>query len=488
MNLRYSWFSFILILSGLCTELHAQRGVEGPKPVYRFDVRRNGTSFGSFEVELFPFIAPKAVRYFDSLVSIRFYDTTAFHRVIPKFMIQGGDPNSRHGARSTWGTGDNSQQNVEAEFSPVQYTRGILGAARETDTNTANSQFFICVANATHLNNIYTVYGRATKGMNIVDSIVLSPRDGADNPLTKIEMFVEKVGSNDSIPPAPVNTLPAEGAEGVPASTVLTWTRSSGAVLYELELSEDSSFQQILAKKTVGLTISTQTGPDFTSIAGLDKPFHRYFWRVRANNGGHYSAYSKPTSFRTAIGRPTLHRPDSAASSLALSQRFSWRAVDGAQAYHLRIATSPLFLASATFLNKTDIADTSYMVEGLANDKQYYWRVSALRASVESPASETWSFRTELSSSVDSEHASTFESISYPLPASDELRVKLQTEADEVIMYDMQSCMVQRARCTMIKNPSSELIIDVSALPNGTYVLEQRGLGGSTFQRVLIQH
>src|ERR1043166_3519593 len=87
------------------------------KPQYQILTKRLGDTLGITDVELFPAIAPMAVSNFDSLVGYAFYDTTAFHRVIPGFMIQGGDPNSRHGARATWGYGDPSQPTVPAEFS-----------------------------------------------------------------------------------------------------------------------------------------------------------------------------------------------------------------------------------------------------------------------------------------------------------------------------------------------------------------------------------
>ena len=103
--------------------------------------------------------APFHVANFDSLVNVHFYDSTAFHRVIPGFMIQGGDPNSRSGPIATWGFGDPSQPTVNAEFSAARHLRGIVSAARDADKNSANSQFFICVADAACLKGEYSVYG-----------------------------------------------------------------------------------------------------------------------------------------------------------------------------------------------------------------------------------------------------------------------------------------------------------------------------------------
>mgnify|MGYP001794821952 CR=1 FL=1 len=108
------------------------------KPIYQILTKRAGVYLGTTNVELFPNIAPLAVRNFDSLVSVSFFDSTAFHRVIPGFMIQGGDPNSKHGPKSTWGLGDTTQPNVNAEFSAAKHLRGILSAARDTAINSAN--------------------------------------------------------------------------------------------------------------------------------------------------------------------------------------------------------------------------------------------------------------------------------------------------------------------------------------------------------------
>lgn len=163
-------------------------------PRYRISVTRGDTPLGDIVVELFPQVAPKHVKNFDSLVSIGFYDGTAFHRVIPNFMIQGGDPNSRSGPRNTWGYGDPSQTTVPAEFSTISHVRGILSAARRgDDTNSATSQFFICVAAATHLDGDYSVYGEVKQGMDVADAIVQSPRDAANNPIEKVEMVIEKL-------------------------------------------------------------------------------------------------------------------------------------------------------------------------------------------------------------------------------------------------------------------------------------------------------
>ena len=160
------------------------------KPQYIIRTEQNGVDFGSFTIELFPLIAPLHSAYFDSLVAISFFDSTAFHRVVPDFVIQGGDPNSKYLPRETWGEGDPSQATILAEFSGVSHLRGIIGAARDTDINSASSQFYVNVADNESLDGAYTAFGRVISGMEVVDLIVNVPRDANDNPLDKIEMFV----------------------------------------------------------------------------------------------------------------------------------------------------------------------------------------------------------------------------------------------------------------------------------------------------------
>ena len=218
---------FILIASSFTS--YAQ-GID--KPQYQIVANRAGAYLGTINIELFPLIAPLHTNNFDSLVNDQFFDSTAFHRVVPGFVIQGGDPNTISGPISTWGQGQPWQQNVPAEFNAVRHVRGIIGAARDNDPNSANSQFYICVANATFLDGNYTVYGKVTSGLNIVDSIVSSPRDANDVPLQKIDMFVTYTGVNDSVPIAPTLNSPADGANGVLNTQQFTFGNVPGAVLY----------------------------------------------------------------------------------------------------------------------------------------------------------------------------------------------------------------------------------------------------------------
>ncbi|MBK9248347.1 MAG: peptidylprolyl isomerase [Ignavibacteria bacterium] len=166
----------------------------GDRPQYVITVTQGGKALGDIVLELFPDIAPKHCANFDSLVAIKFYDGTAFHRVIPGFVIQGGDPNTKNDSlMAKWGQGDRTQTHVPAEFSSTKHERGILSAARRGgDINSATSQFFICVDEASSLNGEYTVYGRVLSGMDVADKIVNTPCSRPERPDVKVVMTIRK--------------------------------------------------------------------------------------------------------------------------------------------------------------------------------------------------------------------------------------------------------------------------------------------------------
>jgi peptidyl-prolyl cis-trans isomerase B (cyclophilin B) len=152
------------------------------------------TKFGEIEIELLPDKAPGHVKNFLDLARKGFYDGTTFHRVIPGFMIQGGDPNTKDAkaSRSMHGTGGPGYT-IKAEFNDTRHARGVLSMARAQDPNSAGSQFFVCVADASFLDRQYTAFGRVVRGMEVADKVVGSPRDGRDNPHERIEMKVRVV-------------------------------------------------------------------------------------------------------------------------------------------------------------------------------------------------------------------------------------------------------------------------------------------------------
>ena len=147
------------------------------------------TNLGNIEIKLLPELAPEHVRNFVKLAQSKFYDGTLFHRVIPGFMIQGGDPNTKDtNLKSQWGMGGPGY-NIKAEFNSRSHLRGIISMARSQDPDSAGSQFFIVTSDSTFLDREYTVFGEVTDGMDVADKIVKLPRDGNDCPQQEAKMI-----------------------------------------------------------------------------------------------------------------------------------------------------------------------------------------------------------------------------------------------------------------------------------------------------------
>ena len=170
------------------------------------------TKFGDMVVEFFPDVAPKHVENFQILAEEGYYNGTTFHRVIPGFMVQGGDPNSKDLDRMNDGTGgragkffgigrenDPESWTVPAEFNDTPHQRGTLSMARSQNIDSGSSQFFICHDNAPFLDGQYTVFGQLISGIEVVDEIVNSERDPRDNPIDRVEMTVSLVDKSEAI-------------------------------------------------------------------------------------------------------------------------------------------------------------------------------------------------------------------------------------------------------------------------------------------------
>lgn len=154
------------------------------------------TKFGDIEIEFFSDAAPKTVENFVKLAKSGFYDGLAFHRIVPGFVIQGGDPNTKNAAnKSKWGTGGPGWT-VKAEFNKNKHSRGALSMARSQDPNSAGSQFFIVVKDSNFLDGQYTVFGRVTSGMDTVDKIAALKCDSADAPMNTDHAMMVKVTAN----------------------------------------------------------------------------------------------------------------------------------------------------------------------------------------------------------------------------------------------------------------------------------------------------
>ena len=149
------------------------------------------TNFGSIKFGLLPELAPETVRNFVTLAKNGIYDGTLFHRVIPGFMIQGGDPNTKDpNKKSQWGMGGPGHT-IKAEFSSRSHLEGIVSMARATDPDSAGSQFFIVTSdnNTEALDRQYTVFGKVTEGMDVAHKIENLPRDGNDCPEQEAKML-----------------------------------------------------------------------------------------------------------------------------------------------------------------------------------------------------------------------------------------------------------------------------------------------------------
>jgi cyclophilin family peptidyl-prolyl cis-trans isomerase len=158
---------------------------EKPMSHYENKIAEVHTTAGQFNLRFFPDVAPGHVKNFIDLSEQGFFNNTKFHRVIPGFVIQGGDPNTISGNPATWGTGG-SPKNLKAEFNAIPHKRGILSMARSGHPDSASSQFFVCVADVPSLDNQYTVFGEVTQGMDVVDKIVNAPTGPGDRPVSPV--------------------------------------------------------------------------------------------------------------------------------------------------------------------------------------------------------------------------------------------------------------------------------------------------------------
>ncbi len=395
---------------------------QGPftgKPTYRIETRRQGATLGIITIEMFPAIAPLHVRNWDSLVARQFFDSTAFHRVVPGFVIQGGDPNSRSGPRSTWGYGQPSQPNVVAEFNTVSHERGIISAARDNNPNSANSQFFVCVAAARSLNGNYTVYGQVTSGMSVVDQIVSAPRDANDNPLQKIEMFITRTGSNDTLARVPQAVLPVNQAVGQPERPTLRWRRDAATMISYVQVATDSTFAS-------GLLYDEELSQLDTALALAPLNANTlYYWRLRSNNGGSRSAWSAPWRFRTGAVGPTLLSPANNSAGATTTPTLTWTAVPGATYYHLQVSRGAQFQTSQILIDEDSLTTASYSIPapGLTINQRRYWRVRANVGGVGGFFSSVWNFTpTILSTGADALDANAL-APPVPNPATDRVQL-----------------------------------------------------------------
>lgn len=149
-----------LLIATLCLTLTASTAAFAADP----DIVVLTTKDGPITIELRPDLAPKTVAQIKTLIGQHFYDGIVFHRVIGGFMAQTGDPTGT-------GTGGSTLPDLKAEFTATPFKRGTLGMARSQSPDSANSQFFICLGDASFLDGKYTVFGQVTSGMDVVDKV-----------------------------------------------------------------------------------------------------------------------------------------------------------------------------------------------------------------------------------------------------------------------------------------------------------------------------
>ena len=162
------------------------------------------TTAGEIVVEFWTDVAPRTVENFKKLARQGFYDSTAFHRIVKGFMIQGGDPLTRDAqAEGRWGTGGPGYQ-VNAEFNDKAHVRGVISMARSQNPDSAGSQFFICLADARFLDRQYTAFGRLIKGDDVLGAIGDTPvtrSNGGEQskPTTRVGVESIKIVSADAV-------------------------------------------------------------------------------------------------------------------------------------------------------------------------------------------------------------------------------------------------------------------------------------------------
>ena len=177
----------------------SQTTTSSPAPSMNDEVAVIKTTQGAMVIEFWPDVAPKTVENFKKLAREGFYNGTAFHRIIKGFMIQGGDPLSKDPAQeSRWGTGDPGYK-IKAEFNAKSHQRGVISMARSNDPDSAGSQFFICLGDASFLDRKYTAFGHLIKGDDVLGKLGDSPvRPGGEGSKPQERVGVESI---EIVPP-----------------------------------------------------------------------------------------------------------------------------------------------------------------------------------------------------------------------------------------------------------------------------------------------
>ena len=220
-----------LILTGIGNQVFAQvevNTINVPNPVVILE-----TSLGEIAIGFFPNDAPKHVENFIKLSITGFYDETIFHRIIPGFMIQGGDPNTISGDPNTWGSGGPTER-VDAEFNTIKHNRGIVSMARSADPNSAGSQFFIVHKDSNFLDGDYTAFGRiiTEESFETLDKIAAVKIGSSDRPVDPEQVKITKVTIVNRSDVSNLAVL-SEPERTQPERTQAAVTTPTGSQIYE---------------------------------------------------------------------------------------------------------------------------------------------------------------------------------------------------------------------------------------------------------------
>ena len=218
------------------------------------------TNLGNITIEFFLNDAPKHVENFIELSQSGFYDGTLFHRIIPGFMIQGGDPNTIDGNENTWGQGGPDEK-LDAEFNNIKHNRGIVSMARSSDPNSAGSQFFIVHKDSNFLDGEYTVFGRiiTDESFETLDKIAAVQTGTSDRPINPEQVRIIKTSIVEETEILDILDL------GIPELTGSPTTEFTGRMIYDDESGEFVSEEkltgnQIFESKELGIAFNVPEG------------------------------------------------------------------------------------------------------------------------------------------------------------------------------------------------------------------------------------
>ena len=313
--------------------------------------------------------------------------------------------------------------------------------------------------------------------MNIVDDIVSSPRDANDVPLQKIEMFVTYIGVNDSVPSTPTLNIPADGATGILNTQTFSWSVVNSAVMYTIEFSTDPGFSTIDISQNAGIN---------SALVPAIQGSTTYYWRVKANNGGHESAYSTVRTFNSATASAQLVYPPDSSTGINMNPIFVWDPVTNADSYTLQVSTTSTFTTQSMVYNTPGLTATSQQVSGLNANQLYYWRVRSASGATQGFYSVKYTFTTGNTIGL-YEHDIQTVSL-FPNPANETITFSASVQNNGVAQITLID-KLGRVVYSIEESITSKMIhhlIPVSELPAGIYLLNVEMDGKSISHKIAV--